>query len=90
MKDNLIDSFSYTESLEILINKTIKKVTDDIDNIKYNTAVSSLMILLNEFEKVGKITKKDFRTFLMLLNPICPHITEELNEICNLGEKIYK
>lgn len=45
------------------------------------------MILLNEFEKVGKITKKDFRTFLMLLNPICPHITEELNEICNLGEK---
>ena len=90
MKDNLIDSFSYTESLEILINKTIKKVTDDIDNIKYNTAVSALMILLNEFEKVGKITKKDFRTFLMLLNPICPHITEELNEICNLGEKIYK
>ena len=47
------------------------------------------MILLNEFEKNGKVTKKDYRTFLTLLNPICPHITEELNEVCSLGKRIY-
>ena len=89
MKDNLIDSENYSSNLEILINKTIKKVTEDIENTKYNTAVSSLMILLNEFEKNGKVTKKDYRTFLTLLNPICPHITEELNEVCSLGKRIY-
>lgn len=76
---------TYTESLEVLINKTIKKVTEDLDNLKFNTAISSLMILLNEMEKLEKITKKDYRTLLLLLNPMAPHITEELNEKYELG-----
>ena len=88
IKDKLNNSDSYTKSIEIKINQTIKKVSLDIDNMKYNTAVSSLMILLNEMEKLDTISKKDYRTFLHLLNPICPHITEELNEICKLGDEL--
>ena len=77
-------------SLEKLTHQTIKKVTEDIDNMKFNTAVSSLMILLNEYEKLDSITKADYRVFLVLLNPVAPHITEELNEKYNLGEVICK
>lgn len=86
----LDDEKGYTKDLEILINKTIKKVTEDLDTMKYNTAVSSLMILLNEFEKQESITKDDYRVYLTLLNPIAPHITEELNEQYKLGEELYK
>ncbi len=82
--------FNYSKNVEILINQTIKKVTDDLNNMKYNTAVSALMILLNELEKLDTISNKDYRTLLHLLNPIAPHITEELNEIYNLGEKFCK
>lgn len=80
----------YSEKLESLIHKTIKKVTEDIDTMKFNTAVSALMILLNKFEEQEEITKDDYRTFLILLNPIAPHITEELNEQYALGEAICK
>ncbi len=76
----------YSKETEILINQTIKKVTDDLLNIKYNTAVSALMILLNELEKLDSVSNKDYRTYLHLLNPIAPHITEELNEKYNLGD----
>ena len=78
----------YTKEVEILINQTIKKVTEDFDNMKYNTAVSALMILLNELEKLDTISNKDYRTLLHLLNPISPHITEELNEMYNLGDAL--
>jgi leucyl-tRNA synthetase len=77
----------YSKEVEILMNQTIKKVTDDLTSIKYNTAVSALMILLNELEKLDNVSNKDYRTLLHLLNPIAPHITEELNEIYNLGDK---
>ena len=80
----------YSKNTEILFNQTIKKVTDDLENIKYNTAVSALMILLNELEKQKEISNKDYRTLLLLLNPIAPHITEELNEKYNLGEVLCK
>lgn len=80
----------YSEKLESLIHKTIKKVTEDIDTMKFNTAVSALMILLNKFEEQEEITKDDYRTFLILLNPIAPHITEELNKKYALGEAICK
>jgi len=80
-------SLEYSKETEILINQTIKKVTEDLANMKYNTAVSALMILLNEFEKLDSVSNKDYRTLLHLLNPIAPHITEELNEIYNLGSK---
>ena len=68
-----------------MVDFAIKKVTEDLENMKYNTAVSSLMILLNELEKLASVSKKDYRTLIHLLNPISPHITEELNEKYNLG-----
>ena len=88
--ESLNDSEEYTKDLEILINKTIKKVTDDFDTSKFNTAISALMILLNEFDNHETISRKDYRTFITLLHPACPHITEELNEMYNLGEVLAK
>ena len=80
----------YSKQLENIIHKTIKKVTDDYDNMKFNTVISSIMILLNKYEEQENITKKDYRVLLVLLNPIAPHITEELNEKYKLGEIICK
>ena len=88
--ESLNDSEEYTKDLEILINKTIKKVTEDFDTSKFNTAISALMILLNEFDNHETISRKDYRTFITLLHPACPHITEELNEMYNLGEVLAK
>ena len=82
------DSLEYSSELEKDIHKTIKKVSEDIDALKFNTAVSSLMILLNKMEKMDSISKNDYRTYLTLLNPIAPHITEELNEEYQLGSAI--
>ena len=74
---------------EILVNKTIQKVESDLLSLKYNTAVSSLMIMLNEYEKYEQgITKDDYKVLLTLLNPIAPHITEELNEKYSLGKPL--
>lgn len=78
MQEKLNDKEEYTPSLESSIHKTIKKVTHDIESLDYNTAVSALMILLNEMDKASSITKSDYRTLLQLLNPFAPHITEEL------------
>ena len=86
--EKITDKNTYTN--ETLINKTIKKVTNDLLTLKFNTAVSSLMILTNEYDKQDEITKADYHLLLTLLNPICPHITEELNERYNLGETICK
>ena len=83
--NSINDKDGYSD--DVLVNKTIKKVTNDIFSLKYNTAVSALMIMLNEYEKYNDgITKDDYRVFLHLLNPIAPHITEELNEKYALGE----
>ena len=81
-------SNEYSKEIEKDIHKTIKKVTEDIDELKFNTAVSALMILLNTMEKMPSISRYDFRTYLTLLNPIAPHITEELNEKLQLGKPI--
>ena len=88
IKAKLTDGDEYSKNLESLMHKTIKKVTNDLLSMKYNTAVSSLMILLNAMEKEESITHRDYRTLLALLNPIAPHITEELNEACKLGEEL--
>lgn len=84
----LNDSNDYSSEALVLINQTIKKVSDDLDNLKYNTAVSALMILLNKLEELSSVSKKDYRVLLHLLNPIAPHITEELNELYNLGKPL--
>lgn len=86
LQSKLSDSEDYSKDLESDIHKTIKKVTDDIETMNYNTAVSALMILLNSYDKKDNITRKDYRTLLHLLNPIAPHITEEINELCKLGK----
>ena len=83
--EKVIDGNQYSPDLEGIIHKTIKKVTDDIDAMKFNTAFSAMMILSNELDKKEKITKADYRALLTLLNPFIPHITEELNEIHALG-----
>ncbi len=88
--EKVSDKKGYTKELESIIHKTIKKVTDDFDNMKFNTAVSSLMILLNKYEEQNEITKDDYRVFLTLFNPIAPHITEELNEKYDLGDPLCK
>lgn len=80
LKDLVNDKSGYTTSLEKVINQSIKKVTYDLDNMNYNTAVSQLMILTNAYYDNKEITKDDYTLLLTLLNPIAPHITEELNE----------
>ena len=83
----LNEKTGYTD--EVLVNKTIKKVTTDNETLKYNTAISSLMSMLNEYDKYKDgITKDDYRVLLHLLNPDAPHITEELNEQYNLGKPL--
>ena len=83
LKDKLNEINGFTPSLEKIQNQTIKKVTYDLDNMAYNTAVSSLMILTNAYSDLASISKNDYTLLLTLLNPIAPHITEELNE--NIG-----
>lgn len=71
---------SYSKELEGPINKTIKDVGSDIENVKFNTAISKLMTLSNEYAKYPKLSKKDLETFIALLNPFAPHLCEEINE----------
>ena len=80
LKDKVTDSEEYSEDLEVIINKSIKKVGYDLTHMAYNTAVSTLMILVNAYDEKASITKGDYKVLLDLLNPIAPHITEELNE----------
>lgn len=89
LQDLIVKGEGYTPELESLIHKTIKKVSHDFETLKFNTGIAALMTLSNEFNDFGKITKQDFATFLMLLNPVAPHITEELWEINKLGGKLY-
>ena len=80
LSERLNDNKGYTSSFEGIINKTIKKVSDDIETLKYNTAISELMKLVNEYYAVESICKDDYTVLLTLLYPFAPHITEELNE----------
>ena len=80
LKDKVNDEDGFTEKLESIQNKTIKKIEYDMMHMGYNTVVSSLMILANAYDERDTITREDYRLILTLLNPIAPHITEELNE----------
>ncbi len=83
--DIVNDSEEYSEYLIKEINKSIKKVTEDIENLKFNTAIANLMSLINIIYKEGYLSRKDLQTFIILLNPFAPHITEEINEL--MGNK---
>ncbi len=85
LQDNVIDGDEYRESLVASFHKTIKKVSEDIETLKFNTAIASMMALLNEITATGSINKAELRTLLILLNPFAPHITEEMFE-SNFGE----
>ncbi len=77
------------EELDFVYNQTVKKVTEDFNNLAFNTAVSQLMIFVNEVYKVKKISSTQARGFLKLFNPIAPHITEEINkEILKINEEL--
>ena len=79
----ILDGTGYSQKLEASIHKLIKKVTFDIDNMKFNTAIAAMMAFINEVYEYGKITKDELETFIKLLNPFAPHLTEEMWE--NLG-----
>ncbi len=74
------------KKLESSFHKTIKKVTEDIENLKFNTAIAALMALINEIYAAGSITREQLRIFTLLVSPFAPHIAEEIFSICNLGE----
>ena len=78
LADILIDETGYRKEIEVEMHRTIKKVTEDIEGLKMNTAIAALMSLLNVIQSSGKITRDEFKTFITLLNPFAPHITEEL------------
>ena len=85
MQEFLVDGDSYSPEFEKMMHKAIKKVSSDIEEMKFNTAVSTFMTMTNEFYKLKRINKAEYKTFLQLLNPFAPHITEELFEI--IGSK---
>ena len=78
LSDILVDGEGYRKEVEAEFHRTIKKVTEDIESLKMNTAIAALMSLLNTIQSTGKITKDEYKTFIILLNPFAPHITEEL------------
>ncbi len=82
----LTDGDGYSEKLEVAFNKTIKKVSSDIESLKYNTAIAALMTLLNDIYDAGAVTRKELSVFISLLNPFAPHITEELNAVLGNSE----
>ena len=81
LQDKVVDSDEYSDKLRSLMHKTIKKVSYDIESMKFNTAIAAMMTLLNEIYNVGSITKKEFRDLLIILNPFAPHVTEELYQL---------
>ena len=85
LQDIVSDENGIREKLEASFHKTIKKVTEDIDNLKANTAIAALMSLLNEIYDSGSITKDEYKIFTLLLNPFAPHVTEEIWEVMSFG-----
>ena len=79
------DKDGYSPELETLIHKTIKKVTEDIDSLGFNTAIAAMMTLVNEMVKLGSVSRDDLKTLTLLFNPFAPHMTEELWEVMNFG-----
>ena len=88
LQDIVTDSDEYSKKLESSFHKTIKKVTSDIESLKFNTAIAAMMSLINEIYAAGSITKKELRNFLLILNPFAPHVTEEVNEALSLGSML--
>ena len=90
LQDLMTDEEGYSADLETKMHQTIKKVSNDFENLKYNTAIAAMMSLINEFYKKNAVTKGEFKTLITLLNPVAPHITEELWQISGFEGRIYQ
>ena len=90
MQDILTDEEGYSADLETKMHQTIKKVSSDFENLKYNTAIAAMMSLINEFYKKNAITRGEYKTLLTLLNPVAPHITEELWQTAGFEGRLYQ
>ncbi|MDR1689821.1 MAG: leucine--tRNA ligase [Clostridiales bacterium] len=87
---DMLKGGGYSDELKTAMHKTIKKVTADYENMKFNTAIAAMMALTNEFYRLERVTKAEFETLLILLNPVAPHITEELYEKLGNKKRIYQ
>jgi leucyl-tRNA synthetase len=85
LSEMVTDESGYSKELEASFHRTIKKVSNDIENLKFNTAIAALMALLNEIYDKGSVTHDEFKTYLLLLSPFAPHMADELLEICGYG-----
>lgn len=90
LQDIMIDDEAYSKEMETRLHQTIKKVSFDFENLKFNTAIAAMMSLINDFYKAGKVTRGEFKTLLTLLNPVAPHMTEELWETLGYGGRLFE
>ncbi len=88
LQEKLVDGEGVRPALEVSINKTVRKVGEDIEGLKYNTAIAAMMALMNDFDQNGGATREEYRILLLLLNPFAPHITEELWEMMGYGGQL--
>ena len=90
LQDILTDDEGYSADMETKMHQTIKKVSSDFESLKYNTAIAAMMSLINDFYKKNAVTKGEFKTLLTLLNPVAPHITEELWQANGFDGRLYQ
>ncbi len=90
LQELVTEETGFSAELETRMHQTIKKVSGDYENLKYNTGIAALMSLINDFYRAGRVTRDEFKTLLLLLNPVAPHITEELWETMGYGGRLYQ
>lgn len=90
LQEILTDGDEYSKELMSAMHKTVKKVSEDIEQMKYNTAIAALMTLLNKIYEIGKINRAELKTLIILVNPFAPHVTEEMWANCSYGEMLAK
>ena len=90
LQDMLVDGDGYSAEMETKMHQTIKKVSQDYENLKFNTGIAAMMSLVNDFYKINKITRGEFKTLLILLNPVASHMTEELWELAGYEGRLYQ
>lgn len=90
LKDMVTEEEGYSAGLETKMHQTIKKVSLDYESMKFNTAIAAMMSLVNEFYRAGSVTKGEFKTLLILLNPVAPHMTEELWQLIGEEQRVYQ